>query len=174
MGPDTVVSLLDTVVSLPDTGVSLPDMDWPMVLPLLLLLWLMLLPLLSPMLPSLMPMLLPSLLPMLLPSLWLMLSLLLLLFPPPVFTRPSMFIMSSTTPLCMEAMLATESLEPSPLPSLVLVPLLSLPSQKKEQNEERTIKELLTCCKNMNNNQHEFASYFKSSHSKDVVIYVFC
>merc|ERR1712112_664123 len=70
--------------------------------------------------------------------------------PPP--TPPTT---SSTTPLSLEptVLLDTVSLEP------VLLPV------KESNNHERTTKELLPCCRNINNSKHEFASFLMSSHS---------
>merc|ERR1719370_1489674 len=143
----------------------------------------------------LLPMLPQLLLPMLL-SLLSMLSKLLLLSPLPVSTRPSrptwflrpvllatrstprfnMFpksVLTPTPPLTPPTMLSTIPmlLELELMLDMPLLDMLeSLPDtkqRKKAKGYERTTKELLPCCKNMNNILHEFASCYKSSHSRE-------
>merc|ERR1712105_234097 len=71
------------------------------------------------------------------------------------------------TPVTAWDSLVMVSLEPSP-PSSPL-----LPSNKKRKSQEWTTKELLTCCRNMNNTKHEFASCFMSSHSIRCIYFCF-
>merc|ERR1719370_896337 len=148
----------------------------------------MLPPLLLPMLPQL-------LLPMLL-SPRSMLSKLLLLSPLPVSTRPSrptwflrpVLLATRSTPRfnMFPKSVLTPTPPPTPPTMLSTIPMLlelelmldmpsldmleSLPDtkqRKKAKGYERTTKELLPCCKNMNNILHEFASCYKSSHSRE-------
>merc|ERR1712226_955479 len=71
------------------------------------------------------------------------------------------------TPVTAWDSLVMVSLEPSP-PSSPL-----LPRNKKRKSQEWTTKELLTCCRNMNNTKHEFASCFMSSHSIRCIYFCF-